>query len=77
MGSTTIVYKHKVKDNLKEGYKHLLRWKDAKCIAMCIFHHLTLKIKENELGWRADEDFDRGIVKSVEWYLEKYKGCIE
>jgi dTDP-glucose 4,6-dehydratase len=27
---------------------------------------------ENELGWRADEDFDSGIVKTIEWYLEKY-----
>lgn len=26
---------------------------------------------ENELGWRADENFDSGIVKTVEWYLEK------
>ena len=25
---------------------------------------------ENELGWRADETFDTGIVKTVEWYLE-------
>jgi dTDP-glucose 4,6-dehydratase len=27
---------------------------------------------ENELGWKADENFDSGIVKTVEWYLEKY-----
>ena len=27
---------------------------------------------ENELGWKADEDFDSGIVKTIEWYLEKY-----
>lgn len=25
---------------------------------------------ENELGWRADETFDTGIVKTVEWYLK-------
>ncbi len=29
---------------------------------------------ENELGWRADESFDTGIVKTIEWYLRKYKG---
>ncbi len=29
---------------------------------------------ENELGWRADESFDTGIVKTIEWYVEKYKG---
>ncbi len=27
---------------------------------------------EKELGWKADENFDTGIVKTVEWYLEKY-----
>ncbi len=27
---------------------------------------------ENSLGWKADENFDSGIVKTVEWYLRKY-----
>lgn len=27
---------------------------------------------ENELGWRADENFDTGIVKTVDWYMKKY-----
>ncbi|KIM04418.1 MAG: spore coat protein [Sulfurovum sp. AS07-7] len=27
---------------------------------------------ETELGWKADENFDTGIVKTVEWYLNKY-----
>ncbi len=27
---------------------------------------------ENELGWEADENFDSGIVKTIEWYLGKY-----
>ncbi|MFA7069928.1 MAG: dTDP-glucose 4,6-dehydratase [Sulfurimonas sp.] len=27
---------------------------------------------ENELGWMADENFDSGIVKTINWYLEKY-----
>lgn len=27
---------------------------------------------ENELGWKADENFDSGIIKTVQWYLEKY-----
>ncbi len=26
---------------------------------------------ENELGWKAVENFDTGIVKTIEWYLEK------
>ncbi|WP_323586996.1 dTDP-glucose 4,6-dehydratase [Aliarcobacter butzleri] len=27
---------------------------------------------ENELGWKADENFDTGIVKTIQWYLNKY-----
>lgn len=28
---------------------------------------------ENELGWKADENFDTGIIKTIEWYLNKYE----
>lgn len=28
---------------------------------------------ENELGWKANENFETGILKTVEWYLEKLK----
>ena len=31
---------------------------------------------ENELGWRADENFDTGIVETIDWYLEKYKDSL-
>lgn len=27
---------------------------------------------ENELGWQADESFETGILKTIEWYLKKY-----
>ncbi len=27
---------------------------------------------ENELGWKAEENFESGIVKTIEWYLQKY-----
>jgi len=27
---------------------------------------------EKELDWKADENFDTGIIKTVEWYLKKY-----
>ena len=27
---------------------------------------------ENELGWKADENFDSGILLTVVWYLNKY-----
>lgn len=28
---------------------------------------------ENKLEWKADENFDSGIIKTIEWYLKKYK----
>jgi dTDP-glucose 4,6-dehydratase len=28
---------------------------------------------EDELGWKAKENFESGILKTIEWYLEKYK----
>lgn len=27
---------------------------------------------EKELGWKADENFETGIKKTIEWYLNKY-----
>ncbi|WP_460546089.1 GDP-mannose 4,6-dehydratase, partial [Echinicola sediminis] len=30
------------------------------------------KIEQN-LAWRAEENFESGIKKTVAWYLEKYK----
>lgn len=27
---------------------------------------------EDELGWKADENFESGIEKTVQWYLKKY-----
>ena len=28
---------------------------------------------ETQLSWKADEDFDSGIVKTVDWYLNQYR----
>ncbi len=28
---------------------------------------------ENELGWKADENFDTGIIKTIDWYLKDIK----
>ncbi|WP_324173001.1 dTDP-glucose 4,6-dehydratase [Sulfurimonas sp.] len=28
---------------------------------------------EDTLGWKADNNFNTGIVKTIEWYLEKYE----
>ena len=30
------------------------------------------KLEEN-LGWKADENFESGILKTIEWYLQKYQ----
>ncbi len=27
---------------------------------------------EEELGWKADENFESGILKTIAWYIEKY-----
>lgn len=27
---------------------------------------------ENQLGWKADENFETGIKKTIRWYLDKY-----
>jgi len=29
---------------------------------------------EGELGWKAEENFETGILKTIEWYAEKYLG---
>lgn len=28
---------------------------------------------ENQLGWKAEENFESGIKKTIEWYVKKYK----
>ncbi|BFU78234.1 dTDP-glucose 4,6-dehydratase [Arcobacter sp. 15-2] len=28
---------------------------------------------ENKLGWKAEENFESGILKTINWYIEKYK----
>lgn len=32
---------------------------------------------EKELGWKAEENFESGIRKTVRWYLDKYNNSIE
>lgn len=32
---------------------------------------------DDELGWKADEDFESRIVKTIEWYLKKYNKDIK
>ena len=54
MGSKTIVYKQKVKDNLKESYKHLSRLNQA-------FTQL-----EKSYQFSIDKIFFANIVESVQ-----------
>jgi dTDP-glucose 4,6-dehydratase len=28
---------------------------------------------ETELGWKADENFESGIKKTIEWYIKKFQ----
>jgi dTDP-glucose 4,6-dehydratase len=32
---------------------------------------------ESYLGWKAEENFESGILKTVKWYLDKYEGTNE
>ncbi|WP_342304742.1 dTDP-glucose 4,6-dehydratase [Methanolobus sp. ZRKC5] len=29
---------------------------------------------ENDLGWKAEENFESGILKTIKWYLNEYEG---
>jgi len=34
---------------------------------------MILNLIPDPFFWKADEDFDSGIIKTIEWYLKKYK----
>ena len=55
----------------KVGYKELITFVEDRAGHDRRYAIDATKL-ENELGWRADETFDTGIVKTVEWYLKKY-----
>ena len=54
-----------------KSYKELITFVDDRAGHDIRYAIDATKI-ENELGWRADENFDSGIIKTVEWYLNKY-----
>lgn len=56
-----------------ESYKNLLTFVEDRAGHDRRYAIDASKI-ENELGWKADETFDSGIVKTVEWYIKKYRG---
>ena len=55
----------------KESYKELITFVEDRAGHDRRYAIDATKL-ETELGWKADEDFDSGIVKTIEWYLEKY-----
>lgn len=55
-----------------ESYKNLLTFVEDRAGHDRRYAIDASKI-ENELGWKADETFDSGIVKTVKWYVEKYR----
>ena len=67
------------KNNLKlstkhstlESYKSLITFVDDRAGHDRRYAIDATKL-ENELGWKAAENFDTGIVKTVDWYLNKY-----
>ena len=55
----------------KESYKELITFVEDRAGHDRRYAIDATKL-ENELGWKADDNFDSGIIKTVEWYLEKY-----
>ena len=61
------------KENIgKESYKELISFVQDRAGHDRRYAIDATKL-ENELGWKADENFDSGIIKTVEWYLDKYQ----
>jgi len=56
----------------KESYKELITFVEDRAGHDKRYAIDATKL-ESELGWKADENFDTGIVKTVDWYLQKYK----
>jgi len=57
----------------KDSYKELISFVEDRAGHDRRYAIDATKI-ERELGWKADENFDSGIIKTIEWYLNKVKG---
>ena len=66
----TLLDKMRPRSN-KSSYKALITYVDDRAGHDRRYAIDACKI-ESELGWKAGEDFDSGIVKTIEWYLGKY-----
>ena len=56
---------------LKNSYKDLINYVEDRAGHDRRYAIDATKI-ETELGWKADENFESGIIKTIQWYLEKY-----
>jgi len=56
----------------KKNYKELITFVEDRAGHDRRYAIDATKLK-NELGWKADEDFESGIIKTVEWYLKYMK----
>jgi len=63
--------KLKIQNLQLESYKSLITFVDDRAGHDRRYAIDASKI-ENELGWKADENFESGIIKTINWYLEKY-----
>jgi dTDP-glucose 4,6-dehydratase len=55
----------------KESYKELITFVEDRAGHDRRYAIDATKL-ENELSWKADENFETGIVKTVDWYLKRY-----
>ena len=63
--------KLKIKNSKLKSYKELVTFVEDRAGHDKRYAIDSSKIK-NELGWKAEETFDTGIIKTIDWYLEKY-----
>ena len=56
----------------KESYKELITFVEDRAGHDRRYAIDATKL-ETELGWKADENFDSGIIKTIEWYLNEGK----
>jgi len=58
-------------NNIPASYKELITFVEDRAGHDRRYAIDATKI-ETELSWKADENFDTGIIKTIEWYLSKY-----
>ncbi len=55
----------------KESYKELITFVEDRAGHDRRYAIDATKL-ENELGWKADENFDSGIIRTINWYSKRY-----